>query len=274
MAKRARQEYALPKAPTTPSDRLEDYVTLLFGEKKIGKTTLTSHFGKSFHAMFEPGGKALEIYQEPMQTWGKWLSYIRLLENDTSFRTVVVDTVDIAYRLAAKYVCDKQGIDHLSDEDFGKGYDMARQEFTLAVNRLIATGKGIIFISHSQQKEVKRRSGDRYDRIVSTMPNQARDILDALVDIWAYYYYDGTERKLQIRGDELVAAGHRLENHFRYTDGTEISVIPMGSSSLEAYNNFMLAWSNKLQRKGGDAVSSPKETKFKKVLKRRNRVGR
>jgi hypothetical protein len=48
----------------------------------------------------------------------------------------------------------------LSDEEWGKGYEKARDEFTGEIKKLFDTGKGVIFTSHAVAKEIRTRIGE------------------------------------------------------------------------------------------------------------------
>lgn len=254
-------ELSLPSTPSSPAKSIGDYSILLYGEKKIGKTTLASRFPGAFFLMLEPGSKALSVYQRPVNAWSEFKKYVTLLVHDKRFQTVVIDPVDLAYKRCASYICQKLVIEHLSEEDWGKGWDAARDEFTYEINRLLHIGKGVIFISHAAEKEIKTRTGEKYHKIAPTMSGQARDILEGIVDIWAYYCYDSKARVLYIEGDDHIGAGHRLESRFKYTDGSPIKEIPMGHSPKEAYENFMKAFNNQILK--GGAVATKKILRIK-----------
>jgi hypothetical protein len=93
------------------------------------------------------------------------------------------------------------------------------------------------------------------------MAGQARDILEGIVDIWAYYSYNGQSRVLTILGDDHIGAGHRVKDNFFFTDATRIREVPMGNTAEEAFANFVKAFNNQLQ-KGGTLV--PKRLTVKK----------
>lgn len=253
----------LPTERSKPSGRLADYLILLFGEKKIGKTDLTAQFPDTFHMMTEPGGKSQAIFQRPVNNWREFIGYVKLLEKDKTFKNVTVDTADILYSHAFDFVSQKEGFDHPSEEAYGKGWKAIRDEFTKWILRLIATGKGVTFISHATEREIKMRGGEKYDRISPTMSGQARDVLEGLVDLWFYYGYDGDDRVLTIQGSDHIGAGHRLKHNFKYTDGTPIVEIPMGRSAEEAYANLIAAFNNKLEN---PAAAETKSTGAKKKL--------
>lgn len=283
MAKRGKKkssrapELTLPTSKSVPSDNLWDYLILVYGAKKIGKTTMLSHAGRAFYAMFEPGGRAVELYQRPIRRWRDFVKYVTLLEKDANeneedgFNPVVVDTADIAYDMCLDHVCFRMGIDHPTDAGYGKGWHAVKREFVKQIARLGATGKGVAFISHSTEREVKTRRGGTYDKIMPTMSNQARDVMEALVDIWVEYDYIGEDRWLRILGDDHVAAGHRLGGRFLYTDGTPIRLIPAGTSSEETWANFEAAFNNELEKPKTLPDDRRRPRKKKKTKSRRKR---
>lgn len=236
-------DYELPTEKSTPKTTIGDYIILLFGEKKIGKTMLSAQFPDALHAMWEPGGKALEIYQSEFTDWGTFKKAVTKLRTDDRFKTVVIDTVDLAFKAADAYACSKLAIEDAADEEWGKGWRAIRKEFERQIHRLISAGKGVIFISHAVEREIKTRRGTSSHKIVSTMPRQASEIIEGLVDVWAYFSYDGSDRVLIIGGDEDVSAGHRLDGRFLWK-GEPVKKIPMGKSAEEGYKNFVDAFNN------------------------------
>jgi hypothetical protein len=241
-------ELTLPNERSEPSESLQDFSLLIYGRKKIGKTSLTSQFEKTLGLMCEPGAKAQSMYQVPCRSWKELRGYTKLFIQDKRFQTASVDTADIAYELCMEHVCQELVIDHPSDEAYGKGWKAVRAEFNAWVTELLHSGKGVIFISHSKDEEFKTRRSETYHKTGASMAGQAKDILEGLVDIWGCYEYDGKERVLIIGGNDEVDAGHRVEGRFRYTDGTPVERIPMGKSAKEAYRNFTDAFNNRLQR--------------------------
>lgn len=249
----------LPKGKSKPSDSILDYSMLLFGRKKIGKTTFASQYEGALFLMCEPGGRALSIRQVAVKSWQEFKGYIDLAIEDPETRTIIVDTADFAYEYCMDYVCEKTGMTHPSDEGYGKGWKAVRKEFTGPIRKLLHSGKGVIFISHSKDDEFKTRKSETFNKIVSSMPGQAKDVLEGLVDIWANYDYSGDKRVLIIGGNEEVDAGHRIEGRFKYTDGTPVGRISMGQNPAEGYRNFVAAFENRLKRKVKKAVSNKED---------------
>jgi AAA domain len=244
----------LPDEKSSPSKSLFDYSILLYGEKKIGKTSMMSQPEGVLGFMCEPGGKAQEMYQVPCKNWAELRQYTRLFIKDPRYTVGLVDTADYAYAYCMLAVCQKLCIEHPSEEDYGKGWNAVRTEFNNWVSELLHSGKGIVFISHTKNDEFKTRKNETYNKVGSSMPGQAKDILEGLIDIWANYSYDGKDRILTIGGSDEVDAGHRCEGHFLFQDNTPVLTIPMGKSPKESFNNFIAAFNNKLPKQKGEVV--------------------
>lgn len=256
-------KYKLPEKRSVPSDALQDYSILIYGKKKIGKTSLAAQFEDTLFLMCEPGGKSLSIFKVDVRNWRELREYTRLAIKDDRFRTIVVDTADYSYEYCMDYVCDKLVMDHPSDEGYGKGWKAVRAEYTDWVNDLLHSGKGVIFISHSKDEEFKTRKKDSFHKVVSSMSGQAKDVLEGLIDIWVNYDYDGRKRILTIQGNDEIDAGHRLQNHFRYPDGSLIEKVSMGKNPKEGYKNFMDAFNNHLEQAGEKVVIKKKKLKIR-----------
>jgi hypothetical protein len=216
--------------------------------------------------MTEPGGKAVAGFQRPVRNWPEFTKYVRLIEKADDFENCSIDTVDILYQMCTKHQMKKLGIDHPSEEEWGKGWAAIRDEFTPWINRLLQSDKGVIFVSHSVQREVKTRLGRKYDRIQTTMSGQASDVLEGVVDIWCYLHYEAQDRILTLIGDDHIAAGHRCRDQFRYTDGVEIREIGMGDTPEEAYEQFTRAFENRLVN-----PESPKRARASRIMKKKVR---
>lgn len=239
------EDFELPTEPSEPESSIGAYTWLIFGDKKIGKTSLSAMFGKSIHLFTEPGGKALRLYPVVIDTWKTFKRAVKALKKSDQFNTVVVDIVDKLYPMVEDYTCEKLVISDLADEEWGKGWRENRKEFERVFGQLLNMGKGVIFISHAQEQEIETREGDKYDRMMPTMHKRMRDLVEGSVDVWAYYTYAGRRRVLQILGDDHVSAGHRLEGRFLTPDGRPIRRIDMGASPQEAYRNVVRAFHNK-----------------------------
>jgi hypothetical protein len=245
--------YSLPTEANEPSDSLSAYSILLYGPKKIGKTSLTARFEDAIFLACEPGTKALRVYTVPITKWEDFLGYLNLLESGKhKFKNVVVDTVDKAYLYAFDYQCRKQGIGHPSEEnDYGATWKKISEIFEKAILRLLnIPGVGVVFTSHDVEKEMELRDGTKIDRVQPTMDRRAMQTIEAVVDIIISYQFKGEKRFFRIDGDQEMVAGCRIEEHFLRqggkpgTAGDRIVTIPAGRSAEEAFDNLMSAFRN------------------------------
>ncbi len=254
------KEIKLATEKSVPCDHLRDFSQLWYGREKIGKTEVAALFDDPYFLLCEPGGKSVSMYKTEINDWEEFQATRRALSKTKKFGTVVIDTIDIAAKYCADRVMRRLGIKHPSEADWGKGWSMIHDEFQLEMSRLLKLGRGVIFISHDQEKEIKR-AGQTIHRTVPTLSNQARSVIEPMVDIWAHFEYnDDGDRQIRLVGDRHVAAGHRLgRNHFK-----GVEVIPMGDSPEEAYQNYISAFNNALT---GGSAAALKATKGKPTIK-------
>ena len=173
----------LPTHKAPPKQDLADLSMLVYGPSKIGKSTWCSHADGALFLATEPGLNSLEVFQLPLRTWTEFLDACSEVgRGGHAFKTIVVDTIDNAYRMCADHICTKYRVEHESDLSYGKGYALVNNEFQRALTQLAFLPYGLFIISHSQEKEIETRTGKR-TRIVPTLPDRARKIVLGMVDL-------------------------------------------------------------------------------------------
>ncbi|HNY39091.1 MAG TPA: ATP-binding protein [Bryobacteraceae bacterium] len=173
----------LPTAKTPPKSSLSDLTVLLYGQTKIGKSSMCSHADNALFLATEPGLNALDAFQVPIQCWEDLLvSCAEIAEGGHPFRTVIVDTVDNAYKFCAEYILRKFKIEHESDLGYGKGYALINNEFQRVLTKLAFQPYGLFLISHAKEVEMDSRTG-KITRVVPTLPDKARKIVLGMADM-------------------------------------------------------------------------------------------
>ncbi len=173
----------LPKSKTKPKASLHNLTALVYGPSKIGKSTWCSHAQNALFLATEPGLNALEVFEAPITCWDDLLqACAEIAEGKHDFKTIVIDTVDNAYRMCADYVCKKFKIEHESDLGYGKGYALINNEFQRVLNKLAFLPYGLILISHSHERDIETRTG-KHTRVVPTLPDKVRKLVTGLVDL-------------------------------------------------------------------------------------------
>jgi hypothetical protein len=224
--------YKLPTKPLPSVSDLGSLTMLLYGERKIGKTSLAAQFPGFFLCAFEKGFSGLdETYGELItdkdgkpgtaECWVKFKQIVNaLVREQNDYKTIGIDTIDVCYDSCVAYVCYENGWDHPSDAAYGKGWTAVSDEFIMVVGQLV-NRFGVIFISHAVEREFKDRFAGTFDKIVPTMTQQAKKYVSSVVDIICYYGYHGNNRLMTIRGSDSVESGNRLQNNFYVLGGKQ-----------------------------------------------------
>lgn len=174
---------ALPDRPTVPKFLLAEIRMLIYGPPKIGKTNLLTGFPDMLLLATEKGYMAHKVYKVDICSWEEFKDVVKLIvKGKHQHKTVGIDTVDILYKLCADYVCEDLGITHVSDAEWGKGYDMIATEFEREINKLFMTKYGVIFTSHLKIQDLSSTLG-KVSKAIPTLSNVARRVLIPKVSV-------------------------------------------------------------------------------------------
>jgi hypothetical protein len=176
----------LPTTKTNPVISLDRMTTLVYGQPKIGKSTLCSEFPGAIFLATEPGLNALSTYQVDVTSWKVLLdAAVELASGKHQFETIIIDTIDNAYKMCSDYICEQNKIKHESDLGFGKGWKMVENEFHRVLTKLAKLPYGLVMVSHSKIVEVENNVA-KYNKIVPSLPDKARAIALGLADLILY----------------------------------------------------------------------------------------
>lgn len=175
---------------------------LLYGRAKIGKSTWAASFPKAIFACSEEGHGALEVMRVTIDSWKSktkpnkdehdvmhmsWHQFCDELEHlkrddELKYRTIIIDTSDRLYRICFDYVCESEGIEHPSDQKYGKGWDRVGNEFRQGILRLRKLRLGALFISHTNTRYVS--VGDtEVEKKELSLPGKAQQVIVPEVDL-------------------------------------------------------------------------------------------
>lgn len=183
----------LPSEPTYEGASMQEMIWLLYGPPGIGKSTFVSQCEGALFLSTDPGLRFLKVYKRPIEGWLDFKKVVKALTIDRpkQYKSIVIDTIDPLFLMARKYVLDKRGIEHQSDEPYGKAYDLVTTEFTLEILKLTKLPYGLFFLSHSKDVEVRGRAL-RTSKVIPSLPSQAYKVVAPLADIIAYYGFGET----------------------------------------------------------------------------------
>ena len=190
------------------------------------KTSNAVKFPKPILLAFEKGYSMLSgVYAQPINTWKEALDVKKQLLKDaksvtdgekaeTVFKTVIVDTADIAYDLCEKFILDKEGVEYLDETEKMRGYRAVSREYDKIFQEIVKANYTLVIISHATSKQIKE-NGEKYDKTIPTLPDRGFQVIARLVDVCAYASYEtdadtgSTTSMLTLRGGKNLEAGSR-----------------------------------------------------------------
>lgn len=206
--------------PSVISRDLRGKYVLLYGKPKSGKTTAACAFPDSLLVAFERGYNAIGgVRPADVTKWSDWKSILRQLEKPEAqqmYKTIIIDTIGIAWDYCEQYICAQNGVQKIGDIPWGGGYSAAKKEFETTLRKVTMLGYGIVLISHSATRIEKNADGSEVEIISPDMPKRASEICNGLVDIIGYIggEYDADKnftRYLYTRETPTLFAGSRFK---------------------------------------------------------------
>jgi len=220
-AKKKDFSFKLPDKPREIEKDILKFCTLIYGRPGIGKTSWAISWPDAILFSCERISMGLSCYDFNAENGGvtDWKTFkagVSLLEEDSRFKTVVIDTVDKAYEHCLQHVCKTRGITHPEDEPWGKGWNAVKREFADTLYRIRKTGRGLVFISHAMERDITSFSNQKYTKVVPTMAGQAYSHLKGITDLTLYTEYMSDVKGRNIRvliteGDEVIDAKNSLD---------------------------------------------------------------
>jgi hypothetical protein len=227
----------LPTQKTPPKSNLQDYIMLLYGAPKVGKTTFASQFDNALFLATEAGLNALEAYEVPVQKWEDFLeACAEIAKGQHQFKTIIIDTVDNLIKFCSDYVCKQNKITHESELDYGKGYALVKQEFSRAITKLSLLPYGLVFISHEKLEEQKTRTMS-LTKAFPTVPNSYRQMILGMADMILY------ARTIQEKANDGRVVERRVVHtkaSENYEAGDRTGKLP--ETMVFAYASFIEEW--------------------------------
>lgn len=258
--------------PHKVSRDLSGYITYIYGEGKTGKTTLATRSGDALLLAFEKGYNALPgVLPQDITSWSEMRATLRELKKPAvqeRFKSVIVDTIDIAGALCEKYVCSQNGVDKIGEIPYGGGWGLMKKEFEEVFRSITQLGYAVFFISHDKDKVFKRKDGTEYNQIVPSCPTSFNNIAKDMADIYAYAekYEDNGIAKVRLilrSTDNRVDTGCR----FKYiTPEIEMDYDALVKAVNEAIDKEAQLYDNKYVTNERENYSVKKEYNYDALI--------
>ena len=233
------------KQPNIPKANFEDYFYILAGEPKTGKTTL---FAKLVEELYgdvtkgillacEAGYQALKVTAEDVNNWDDFEELVDELveeKDELPYKIIGIDTGDKLWTYAQNAVIKEWNINNPNKktkyitgvgakkkgaEGFGAGYNQAAGKIEEQIDRLFKSGYGVVVVCHSKNQTIEEEDGTKYDQLVVSLPQKAREVFIDRADFITFLKKektktdDGVETKryMYFRSDGYVDAGCRFD---------------------------------------------------------------
>ena len=211
----------LSLTPHKVSRDLSGYLTFIYGPAKCGKTTFGSKMPGALLLAFERGYNAIPgIIAQDITSWGEMKQVMRELkkpEVKERFKSIIIDTADIAADFCQKYICNQLGIESIGDGGWAtNGWAKYKKEFEDVFRTLAQLGYAVVFLSHDKEKTITPQNAKEYHQIGSSMQSSALAIIENMSDIIGYAHPKITENSsrmvLTLRSpDNSVRCGCRFK---------------------------------------------------------------
>jgi hypothetical protein len=163
----------------------------IYGGSGLGKTTLAAKAPRAFVLDLERGTDRVECDSTPEQLttltevfgWLKWFK-----EEQSEFQTVVIDTIDELDKMLSSLVVARYGksdVKTVADIPYGRGGDMLVAEWRLlieALDRIVASGKNVLFTGHEQIIKFENPSDANFDFVTINTHKKVAPVLVAKLD--------------------------------------------------------------------------------------------
>ena len=233
----------LPTTKTGIKQHLHEYNTLIYGSPKIGKSSFCAQIDGMLFLATEPGLNSQNVFQVEITSWREmWEAYDELKKGRHNYKAIAIDTVDIAYRLCCLDACKKLRINHKSDLDFGKAYDVINDEYLRFITALGSLPYGLFLISHSAEKKLDRKKGG-HTVIIPSLPGKAANITCDFSDFILFFDNKNGAVDNPDEGDEYERVIRTAKTRF-YVAGSRLKgmpeTIPLEFSEFEKAFNIAM----------------------------------
>lgn len=135
---------------------MHDKIWLFYGPPGTYKTTVaTGDTAHTLLAAYEIGYKFIPgVRAANLTNWHGLKDLIRQLDSVEArkqYKTIVIDTIGLAYKACIAYICAKEGVTEIGKIPYGQGYSMAKNEFEKTINMIPQLGYGLFMIAHSDE---------------------------------------------------------------------------------------------------------------------------
>ena len=160
---------------------------VLYGEPGVGKSVFACNAPKPYFICTDPNYEWLEDWgakeEDHIQIYSWEQAKAEFSKDFKDYETIVVDLTEDLFKWCEYEWCAKNGLVHVADLGYGKGYDVTRNEFFIEMCKLLNLPKNIILIMHGLTYTVKDRRGVEHTKFGPTtrIPDKVIDMIEGRV---------------------------------------------------------------------------------------------
>lgn len=216
---------------------------LFYGEPSTRKTSVAAQFPNALILATEIGYKLIpNLDVVDIDSWATFKMVIEELkkpEVKATYKTIVIDTVDILQDLCVQYTCNVNGIKTLGDMGFGKAYVEYKNNFNRALNSIVQNGYSLVLNAHA---EIKKSDDGKITAIGPILDKQPKKTIEALTDFIFYLQKEVVNDKETVMAysylPENVMTKSRIRNLSPCFEFTFENLEKEINKALDDYSNF------------------------------------
>jgi hypothetical protein len=197
---------------------------VMHGPHGIGKTTFGASAPGAVLLPTEDGiGKLTVDHFPTLKTYDQVIEAIgALYQEEHTFQSVVVDSLDWLEPLIWARVCQEHGIKNLEDIAYGKGFNYALdrwREFLDGLNALRADrAMAVILLAHSEVKRYDAPDTEPYDRYQIKLHRTAAALVEEWADAIFFANWKVFVQKSEVGFNKKVARGVSTGERVMHTE--------------------------------------------------------
>lgn len=177
--------------------KIEPMKVLIYGVEGIGKTTFASKFPDPIFIDTEGSTGFINARKLPNPTsWTMLLDELEDIKSDSRGKTLIIDTLDWAERLAKKYLMDKNKWAAIDSTNYGSRYVALSDEIGKLLNKLTEIkdlGINVVLTAHAETKkhELPDEMG-QYDKYTLKLEKRDAGLAKEWADMILFFNYKTT----------------------------------------------------------------------------------
>lgn len=163
---------------------------VIYGPEGIGKSTLASKFPNPLFIDTEGSTNNMDVARlDKPSSWSMLLEELRFVKESRPCKTLIIDTIDWAERLAIEHTCQSENKTSIEDFGYGSGYVKVEETVGRLLNMLqdlVDSGINVVLTAHAQIRKFEQPDElGAYDRYELKLGKKTQARTSALVKEWA-----------------------------------------------------------------------------------------